>query len=367
MSGLRHRTPALWNPLVAPRPDVPVEIDWEHPLAQGLQAFYLPGNSPRDIARKFPALSPASPNQAGPVPTVAGMGWSSVAVASGDINTVYGLTTTAPLPPIDFSRGATIWSRRIALGAALGFGTGIVALAPNITASAAVMLFAYAYGVYVISYIGGGALYSSSPVPVGVASQGITWVPGGAETNYTAGKADSLVYQQSTPTDLGYDPATGIFYLAQGGNEITLAGGLWNRTLTPQEMDWLDAEPYAMLRTAFKPLRGPYTAPVTNTASGAVLLPGVRASGNVGGGTNTAAGGGASSSSASGTATEINQASGAGEDGITATGTAGQITQSQATHRLAAPYRVRELSGPAKVLKVAASHRVRTLLAPPRT
>ena len=47
----RHRS-GLWTLTQVPQPNVAVEIDWTHPLANGLGALYLPGYSNADIAQQ---------------------------------------------------------------------------------------------------------------------------------------------------------------------------------------------------------------------------------------------------------------------------------------------------------------------------
>ena len=76
------RTPRL-NPRLVPQ--VPVEIDWSHPLAANLIGLYLPSRSTADLAGNGPPIFPQSATTF--IPSGSGSGASSLVANSGMLST----------------------------------------------------------------------------------------------------------------------------------------------------------------------------------------------------------------------------------------------------------------------------------------
>ena len=79
----RHRFPGFWSPNRAP--NVPIEIDWSHPLARGLIACYIPGVSLSDLTGNNPDLTLTTNGYRAPSPL--GVGVRSFGANSGAYTT----------------------------------------------------------------------------------------------------------------------------------------------------------------------------------------------------------------------------------------------------------------------------------------
>lgn len=245
-------------------PSVPSEIDWSHPLSRGLLSLYLPGISLSDFVADGPTLIGGTAATIAPTPH--GPGYADQVVNNGaafaacppklkiagnmtlllrlyQISTMGG-TSGGPLWGIqhDIANGAPFFD--LALGS---LANGQVFLACNDGAGGTLFTgFDFACTVGALSNV------------VGV------YLPGGSSSCFLNSGLNGTAVATPSQTAFG---AADLLTLGSAGaaefiqpNLASLAGAIWGRALSTDEIAWLDAEPFAMLRPI---ARRTYFAPVT--------------------------------------------------------------------------------------------------------
>ncbi len=241
--------PGALNPQLVPT--VPVEIDWTHPLSQGLTWLMIPG-SPHgfaDIVGNYPRLIPSStnylivPSSEGPVASATVAGDTGASVFIG--NNPHGLT----------SAGTILWNGRIN-SSAISSGTQIAGVQ-----SSAGYDYYFGFGV-------GGSPATYSAVAwlgsTGYSSSSSTWAVGHqrAIAAFTAPGTlgfwvNGALVSNNTTLPAGSVPFDGNTYLVNniimyntgfGTYQNTAQIAMWNQELSSGLIQWLSAEPFAMLR-----------------------------------------------------------------------------------------------------------------------
>ena len=259
-------------------PTSPVEIDWSHPLAEGLVCCVIPGVSLVDLAGST-IFNP------GTNPTIGG--------APRGPSLYYSATTqTAPYAPVtqklQLQTVSLVWRGALIGGVASNFGllgsaTGNPGSAPaapynpwevySSTYSGGIETFgviAAANGAY------GGATFNY-PEPLGTAVSvlcAFDMTGTNSVTAYANGTQQSLTYSNPIPSGTYTYTGSEIIYVGGDWREAGAAteqGLIYNRLLGAREAAWLTAEPFAMLRPV---RRRTYFVPAS---SGATFSASIRA------------------------------------------------------------------------------------------
>lgn len=236
------RAPRLRDPRVVPTE--PVEIDWTHPLAAGLVHLIVPGG-----ARFLDDLS----DTLAPMTLLGGSIWpsnlgSQIYVSNGShgadvfVGTALPITTQGTFYTrgqfiSSFYAGTQLYGVQDSTGYNYWFGWGT-----NTTqGSAYVNISGTSYG--------GPAVNFSANSPF---SYGGTFASGSNLTQYVSGAAAGSVTIGAGNLDLSantYVVLNSVLYNTSPYIEaIQALCALWRRALSADEMAWLDAEPFAMLR-----------------------------------------------------------------------------------------------------------------------
>lgn len=256
------RRNGLWLPQHVPPASLDVEIDWNHPLAAGLIGCYVPGSARglNDIAGIGPTLTaPAGSNQVGPY-------------GSGLLTTATNSMARATLPAAYKLSTITLFWRGIPQAAYAGGYTSVLFgstahsgdTAPSLSASIAILATNNtSSGTPVYAWVqgddGGGTLTAAyaetavSPTLGAIQSAAVTfsnatpnvYVDGALKSSTTSLSSLSApqYYSDSQLCLGGYAPVT-----TRESQTLNQMGAIWNRALTAAEIEWLDKEPFAMLR-----------------------------------------------------------------------------------------------------------------------
>lgn len=290
--------PGLWNRKNVPT--VPVEVDWSHPLARGLVSCYLPGVSKFDIAGLGPVLSTLTDHVVRPSPfgplSSGGADSGSVLTdavqfqAAGTIH-VFGKFDTSGYA-VPFAIYDAVFGGAIEID--VGFGT--IALAMGV----------FGYWEFGPPYISGAVMNSITAA----------FTFSGSLKLYQAGAVTYTGTSEPAPSYSGRSLLIGGNYA--GFSSIPAGFGvgavhLYNRQLSDQEVAWLDAEPFAMLRPVTRRI---FSAPAASSWDGTASGTGTATA--VGQSIAVAAGAAAGTS----TATATGSALGIGAGSAAGTGTA---------------------------------------------
>lgn len=259
--GAVFRTPRLRDPRVVPTEDV--EIDWSHPLAAGLVHLIVPGGA-RFLEDLSDTLAPMAllggsiwPSNLGPqIHVVSGSHGADVFVGTALPITTQGTFYTRGEFVAASYAGTQLYGVQDSTGYNYSFGWGT-----NTTqGSAYVNIGGTSYG--------GSAVSFSPNTPF---SYGGTFASGGSLTQYVSGQAAGSAAIGAGNLSLGantYIVLNTVLYNSAVYIEATQAlCALWRRALSADEMAWLDAEPFAMLRPKMR--RRYYVVP----SSGTTLTP----------------------------------------------------------------------------------------------
>lgn len=223
------------------------EVDYSHPLAQGLVSFYVPKLGLQDFGPAGVKLTPAS-------------GWGAVVSSRGGgmkgaTTSQYASVTTPtaqqiPLPLSVFWHGDPVAT---STGNCTYFGAGLNSAASpfiawEVGASGTGLTAQYninsagAFGA-----ISGGTMPTNKPFSLGMSVSGSAW------RAFMSGRVDGTpAGGQSNPSYTGtYSTTIGTYAGAttRVPGKITNAAGLWRRVLTDTEFAWLEAEPFAFFQT----------------------------------------------------------------------------------------------------------------------
>ena len=259
-------------------PTSPVEIDWSHPLAEGIGCLFIPGYSLRDLARTELILAWGSGGAIG------GSASGPIALNNSTSTSVNALSSpTIGVPPsIAGGNQFTVICDTNILGApssnAYYFYT-----AYNATGGTPYILWGTSVnnsGDYSFYLNNDGTintdLQTAVAPAVGRAFLAVTCQIGGNSNLYLN---NSLLGTASAGSSVPVSSSTSYVVLGNGSNSAIKFGSFYNSILTPQLMAWLNAEPFAMLR----PVRRrtyfvPASAPSSNIGASLVATSSLSAS-----------------------------------------------------------------------------------------
>ena len=248
-------------------PTFPVEIDWSHPLADGLLSLFIPGNGMVDLVTGLPWTPQDNPQLGG---CMYGPGLYLPANGSG-------VTQPSYNSPV-----LQAWQQPLNIGLfAVGYFEGIgESNYPTIITVNGVGASLATTGSpvdFTMGTLSGNGISISQSSPIATAMVGTTG-PGGS--GFTVAGVGSGGQYGGTPT---YSSTTTVNL--GGGNAsngaVLVAGGFFNATNSPLAFaaDWLRVEPFAMLR----PVRRrtyfvPASAPSSNIGASLVATSSLSAS-----------------------------------------------------------------------------------------
>ena len=266
-------------------PTFPVEIDWSHPLADGLVCCVIPGVSLRDLAGST-LFNP------GTNPTIGG--------APRGPSLYYNATTqTAPYAPVtqklQLQTVSLVWRGAFVGGVTSNFGLlgsatgnpGGVPPAPynpweifSSTYSGGVETFGVIAATNGTNY-GNATFNYDLPLGTDISILSAFNITGSNSiTAYANGVEQSLTYGSALPGGTYSYTGSEIIYIGGDWREAGAAteqGLIYNRLLGAREGAWLTAEPFAMLRpvrrrTYFVPARTDVTVFGASAKAGAGVL-----------------------------------------------------------------------------------------------
>lgn len=239
-------------------PTQAVEVDWTHPLANRLEAFYLPGARYGDIARKAPTLAPAS----AVLRTDSGFGAAvRQAQASGYVSASVAGNLDSRLVS---GAGASVWWCGVPLGQASPTSANLPVVAIDSATNSAPYGFMAldAQGARTSGYFAwnsAGTFESITPTVTVTAGERATYCGtlafGSLATLYLNAVAEGTSSAASTPHTISNDTlfSGGVSFAASDyPNAVTEAFGFWSRSLSAAEVAWLAAEPFGMLRPVLR-------------------------------------------------------------------------------------------------------------------
>ncbi len=233
-------------------PTEPVEIDWSHPLAQGLQFLLLPaagavGN--RDLIDGLSSSSVSAPiglggRGPGMLTTATGTGWQFNSSPPGNLR---------------LNVGGTLFWTGLTHGTPIGGynSAGVIGLVNSTVGWESYALQASAYTrSYLFDYISGTSTQrvedSGGVPPVGEHSAAVSFVVGGNIGMYRDGILSGSATWVGT-TAPSYS-SNSYLSVASDGNGARVINGttyittIYGRALSADLIAWLAAEPFAMLR-----------------------------------------------------------------------------------------------------------------------
>jgi hypothetical protein len=228
--------PRKWSPTQVP--NFPVEVDTTHPLAQGLIALFIPGHNLLDLTQTNSSLTAAGTFAAS---------WRGQAIAING-STSMDIATVAPALQIQagtlsyFGQLLSQPANDVALFTVNLSNNPYVAYAVTYLTSQTEVAMVYNTGVYEGVDIGAYNSFQSSVIAVFSAG-----------TSSMIGYLDGAqaVSSALTPGAIGYSPGPISINLggdARAVNSLTIAGMIHNQELIPNDVEWLNAEPFIMLR-----------------------------------------------------------------------------------------------------------------------
>lgn len=282
--------PRLWRPTTVPT--FPVEVDWTHPQAQGLQAAYIPGLTFTDITGINGTLTAVgSPPFA---QTAMGQG-VQFNTNTGSLTVAAGTATTGLQGVLHASSGATLfWSGVILGGSTNGGNVPLIGISPISNNPPYAFLNLdnpQAGSPSGITLAWNGNNNFTSIGPFGTA---VTSVPGtrAASFSYAGNAIAYLGGINQGSSAFGGAPAGfsdgSLFFgtvpaFAGTSNNITTAGLVFAEALGPDRIAWLNAEPFAMLRPIVRRsffvggTTGAYTGSISDSATTSDSFTGVMA------------------------------------------------------------------------------------------
>jgi hypothetical protein len=260
------------------RPPIGSQIDWGHPLARGL-AVCVPCNEKAGLPLEMVTRQRFTPSgnawwaNVGPTTSVAGI-WRLSYPSGGPIESKK-ITTEASI----LWRGRKIADELGSYGYYFGISyNNFVADPYNVIALD--VNNNDASGVRVVTNGGSGVLIDqcrdTTPLPFHVPLQMLGTVRNGSQKLWVRSASQPADAQTQTMTSILTHANDGVAIGTHGGDNNRTSGGameagyVWNRVLTPDEVAWLYAEPYAFFtpptpKTMYIPLDVP-PAPQVATA-----------------------------------------------------------------------------------------------------
>lgn len=237
------------NPLQVPTQ--PVEVDWSHPLADGLVALYIPGNTFCDLAVKNGTLAPGG--------TSGGADSISSSARGPGFATTGSYLVAAANPVVQQSALTVAWFGNLNSQPAndttfIGLvpGTSYPPPSPYTNYQLYYVSFSTALGIG-LNLDGTFTDFPSSLAWDSVHSSFITTfnlpAGGGSIDFYGDG-----IFSSSTSTTNALQFMSGSYFWvgadSRATNAFTAAGSVHIGALSPDLIQWLNAEPFAMLRLA---------------------------------------------------------------------------------------------------------------------
>ncbi len=260
-------------------PTVPVEIDWDHPLAKSLQSLYIPG-SPRgffDYATIGGALVRNVPptmggNIFGPGLVTDGLTWASFGQ-----NAPYGTGSASLTVIAELTTSTSGTALSVVIGSDNPSGWGLSVQTVNNNWSAALVSGSgpTQYNALTsISALNAPAVVSS--VYSGATPAIIAYVDGALISTTTASAPPRRDASYSTVGGYVYGNALNPSYAFKG---IVNAWWIHDVALTAGVAEWLGREPFAMLRPIRRRVFYGLASGNANNAAGRALLAALRSSG----------------------------------------------------------------------------------------
>ena len=223
-----------------------VEIDWGHPLANGLVALYVPGVSGVDLTRIAPPI------------VITGSGGTIVSGPRGpalDLSSIGTASSSTGLPPqLEINKGTILWSGKFSSNPSSDWAVFATSYSnPNANPYVPYGIY-YAIASSGMAFAYGVVAFASLAFPSGTPSNYNQWgvsfdVAGGNYLGYLNGVVQSLVGTPQSNGGFAFTSTSSLgFGDSRSGHAYSDIGAIWNYQQTADHMAWMNAEPFAMLR-----------------------------------------------------------------------------------------------------------------------